>query len=279
MQTKDKISVIMGIYNCADTLPEAIDSIIAQTYENWELIMCDDASSDQTYHIAKQYQEKYPGKIKLLHNDVNSKLAYSLNRCLEFATGQFVARMDGDDLSTPDRFEKEIAYLKTHLDVQLVGTAMQQFDENRVKMRVIYKPEHPDRWTLHKQIPFHHATIMTYKYVYDALGGYTVTERTNRAQDYDLWFRFYAANYVGANLKEVLYYVREDIKAIKRRTFKVRWNALKTTQYGYRLLGYPKRWFVQEMCIVLAKSVIPFKFIEIYRKHQNQKGNSQEKVH
>ena len=69
-----KISVLMGIYNCGDTLPEAIECILRQTYENWELIMCDDGSSDNTYKIAKKYQVEYPEKIILIKNNHNMGL-------------------------------------------------------------------------------------------------------------------------------------------------------------------------------------------------------------
>lgn len=96
----------MGVYNCADTLPEAIESIINQTYSNWELIICDDCSTDETWAVLERYQAKYPEKIKLVKNQINSKLAFSLNHCLKYATGEYVARMDGDDISVPDRFEK-----------------------------------------------------------------------------------------------------------------------------------------------------------------------------
>ena len=267
----NKVSVIMGIYNCADTLPEAIDSIIAQTYTDWELIMCDDASTDNTYTVAKEYQEKYPEKIILIKNEVNSYLSYSLNHCLEHVTGTFVARMDGDDVSLPDRFEKQVQYLHEHPDIQLVGTAMQWFDEKNGPTRIIYKPEHTDKWTLQKEIPFHHATIMTYKSVYNSLKGYTVSDRTRRAQDYDLWFRFFAKGYTGDNIHEALYLVREDEFAIKRRTFKVYWNAYKTTRIGFRLLGYPKRWLVKAFFVTLIKGFTP-NFIQIaYRNIRKNK--------
>ena len=77
--SKSKISIIMGIYNCAKTLPEAIDSILAQTYSNWELIMCDDGSSDDTYAIAEKYKITYPNKIKLIKNEKNLGLNATLN--------------------------------------------------------------------------------------------------------------------------------------------------------------------------------------------------------
>ena len=264
----DKISVIMGIFNCADTLSAAIDSILSQTYSNWELIMCDDASTDYTYNIAKTYQEKYPDKIILVRNDVNSKLAFSLNHCLKYATGKYIARMDGDDMSAPERFEKQLMFMKSHTDVDLVGTAMQRFDGDKF-VDVVKSFENPDKYTLRKHVPFHHATIMTYKYVYDALDGYTVSGRTVRAQDYDLWFRFYHAGFTGNNLPETLYFVRENLSAIKRRTFKHRWNSFKTTKYGFKLLNYPKWWILREFFMTLFKSLTPFWAVKIYRKFQS----------
>ena len=271
----NKISVIMGIYNCADTLPEAIDSILAQTYTDWELIMCDDCSSDGTCDVAMAYAERFPEKIILLRNEVNSKLAFSLNRCLEHASGEFVARMDGDDISAPERFVKQLSYLREHPDIDLVGTAMQRFSDKGMA-DIDIKQADPDRFTLHRSIPFNHATIMTYKRVYDALGGYTVAERTNRGQDYDLWFRFYHAGFSGGNIQEPLYLVREDMDAIKRRSFKVRWNAFKTTRYGYKLLGYPKWWIIRPAALMVFKSLVPYRMVAMYRGLQKkifEKGN------
>ena len=89
-----KVSIIMGIYNCATTLPEAIDSIFAQTYSDWQLILCDDGSKDGTYVVAKAYQERLPDKIILLKNEENMGLNHTLNRCLQVAAGEYVARMD-----------------------------------------------------------------------------------------------------------------------------------------------------------------------------------------
>ena len=271
MLIKDKISILMGIYNCASTLPEAIDSIIAQTYTNWELIMCDDCSTDNTYEIAEEYRKKYPDKIKLIKNEKNSKLAFTLNHCLEEADGEYIARMDGDDISIRDRFEKQINYLKTHPDIQLVGSSMQQFNEVDGNIAIVSKPEHTDKDTLKTSIPFNHATIMTYHYVYDELGGYTVSKRTERGQDYDLWFRFFAKGYIGDNRSEPLYLVREDMNAIKRRTFRVRWSVFRTTIFGYRLLGYPKKLLLKEFVITLTKSLTPSKFQYWYRKLQQRK--------
>lgn len=267
----EKISVIMGIFNCADTLPQAIESIVNQTYTNWQLIMCDDASIDNTYDVAKSYQEKYPDKIILIKNDVNSKLAFTLNHCLEYADGTFIARMDGDDISMPDRFEKEVKFLKEHPEYDVVGCAMQRFSGSGDLADVLYAVDSPDKYTLKNHIPFFHATILARRKVYDELNGYTVLPRTQRGQDFDFWFRFYHAGFEGNNLKEPLYNVREDENAIRRRTIKGRFNALKTTWYGYNLLGYPKHWFIVTLVKTILKSLTPYKIIELYRRWQARK--------
>ena len=264
-----KISVIMGVYNCALTLPEAIESILAQTYTNWEFIICDDCSTDNTYEVAEAYRQRFPDKITLIRNETNRKLAASLNHCLEYADGEYVARMDGDDISLPERFEKQIAYLREHPEIDLVGTLMQQFNDSG-RGAIVPKTEHPDRFSLRRIVPFHHATIMTYKRVYDALGGYTVAERTARCEDYDLWFRFFDAGLKGATLQEALYLVREDEMAIRRRTFRSRWNGFETTRYGFKLLHYPKSWLLRPFASMLVKSMVPAKLMLLYRKWQSR---------
>ncbi len=266
-----KISVLMGIYNCADTLPNAIESIQAQTYTNWELILCDDCSTDATCSVAKQYADS-DSRIKLIQNETNSKLAFTLNHCLDYATGEFIARMDGDDRSAPDRFEKQIHYLQEHPEIDLVGTAMQRFYNDGSLGMIDYAPEIPDKYTMHRTTPFKHATVMMRTKVLRGLGGYTVLPRTIRGQDRDLWYRFFAAGYHGANLQEPLYWVREDIEAIRRRTFHDRWMDFQTNLYGYRLLHYPVYWYPR-LLLELSKALVPMNLVLKYRAHQakNQK--------
>ena len=113
-QNKTKVSVIMGFYNNESTLARAINSILNQTYDKWELIMCDDGSTDYSYSIAKDYFKKYPDRIKLLQNPKNMHLANALNRCLKEASGEYIARMDADDESLPQRFERQVEFLDNH---------------------------------------------------------------------------------------------------------------------------------------------------------------------
>ena len=114
LRESGKISVIMAIYNCSLYLSEAIDSILNQTYKNWELILSDDASTNNTYQVAQEYKSRYLDKIILIQNEKNSKLSYSLNQCLKYANGEYVARMNGDDIYSSERFENQVTYLKAH---------------------------------------------------------------------------------------------------------------------------------------------------------------------
>lgn len=266
-----KISVIMGIYNCEATLSEAIDSIISQTYTNWELIMCDDGSTDETYKVAELYRVQYPQKIKLLRNTRNMKLSYTLNQCLGAASGELIARMDGDDVSDCERLQKQVDYLQSNPEIHLVGTSMQCFDDSgRHSIRVPVK--NPNPLTLRDRTPFFHATIMTYKWVYDALGGYSDDPHAERTEDIELWFRFFNQGFKGANMDEVLYYVREDYETIKRRTTLNRINNFRIRAWGFRLLGFPKRWLLKLALLTVIKILVPPCFVKWIRQYQGYMG-------
>ncbi len=263
----DKVSVIMSVFNSERTLREALDSIVAQTYGNWEFVICDDASTDSSPAICREYSERHPGKFILLRNDTNRRLAFSLNRCLEKATGKYIARMDADDISVKERLAKQVEYLESHKDIVLCGTAMQRFYDDGSLGAVDSRVEFPDYYEPHRSNVFNHATIMTYKYVYEQLGGYTVLPRTVRGQDRDLWFRFLKAGFKGANMPEPLYWVREDRDAIKRRTMKDYWISYQNTIFGYRLLGYPLHWYIKPT-LGLLKGLVPYHAVLLYRKLQ-----------
>lgn len=109
-QDHGRISVLMSVYNGADTLEKAINSILEQTYQNIEFIICDDASTDETWGIIQRYKEK-DQRILCFQNQQNVGLGASLNRCFARSTGQFIARQDADDISDADRLERTISFL------------------------------------------------------------------------------------------------------------------------------------------------------------------------
>lgn len=233
-----RISVIMGIYNCASTLVEALDSLYAQTYREFQIIMCDDGSTDNTYQIAEIYAQKH-SNIILIRNNQNRGLNYTLNHCLEYVNTEYVARMDGDDISLPTRFEKEIEYLDSHPEVAIVSCPMIHFDENGdYKWGQIWA-ENPSKKDFIRSTPFCHAPCMVRADAYRQVGGYSVDDKLLRVEDYHLWFKMYAKGYIGANLPEHLYKMRDDRNATARRSLSNRLNEMYVKHIGYKMLGLP----------------------------------------
>ncbi len=227
----------MGIYNCESTLDEAIHSILSQTYTNWELIMCDDCSTDETYQLAKSYADRYDNII-LLKNEHNMGLPATLNHCLEYATAEYVARMDGDDLSLANRLEKEVSFLDSHPEYAIVSCPMIYFDETGDWGQGKSKPE-PTKLDFAYSTPFCHAPCMMRRKDLIEVGNYTVKKSLRRGQDYYLWHKFYKAGYKGYNLQEPLYKMRDDRNAVKRRTMKTAIYGCKTQLFVMRNLGLP----------------------------------------
>jgi glycosyltransferase EpsE len=226
------ISVLMGVYNCASTVEEAVQSIIDQTITDWELIICDDGSADNTYEVVKALAEKEK-RIVLIRNEGNMGLAPTLNNCLRIARGTYTARMDGDDICAPDRFEKELAVLEADPDCAVVSCGMLSFDEAGVYGQSDY-PEKPDKTDFFRMSPFCHAGCMMRREILQELGGYRESDDVQRFEDYDLWYRLYKAGYYGRNLPEPLYSMRDDRNAFRRRKLKYRVNVTKLTWKIYR---------------------------------------------
>lgn len=232
-----RVTIITGIYNCADTLDEAVRSILAQTFKEWKWILCDDGSTDDTYITAQQYADNYEN-IVLIRNERNSGLNYTLNHCLQYADTEYVARMDGDDISLPDRLEKEVKFLDAHPEYAIVSTGMSYFDDNGVFMQRLSN-EFPDASDFPKGTPFCHAPCMVRKSAYDAVGGYTESEKLLRVEDYHLWIKMYAAGFRGYNIQEALYMMRDDREAYHRRGMRYRVNEARVKTIAVKALDLP----------------------------------------
>lgn len=125
------VSVGMSVYNCADTVEAAIQSIVKQSYANWELILINDGSSDATDAVCQSFADS---RIRYVNDGQNKGLHYRLNQAIELSNGRYFARMDGDDISFPRRFETQVEYLMSHPDLDLVATPILVIDgTNRVK--------------------------------------------------------------------------------------------------------------------------------------------------
>ncbi len=249
-----RISVLMGIYNCAPYLQEALDSLYAQTYQDFKIILCDDGSKDDTYAIAQRNAAEHQN-IVLVSNERNMGLNYTLNHCLEYADTEYCARMDGDDISEPTRFEKEIAFLDAHPEYAIVSAPMKHFDENGI-YRVQSGGGEPRIEVYPKHVPFNHAPCMVRTEAYKAVGGYTVDDRLLREEDYHLWIKMAMKGYRGYTLEEPLYQMRDDRNAARRRNFKARRNEAYVKHLAVKMLGLP--FYYNIYCIApLIKGIMP----------------------
>lgn len=244
----------MGVYNCAATLQEALDSLYAQTIQNFIIILCDDGSKDGTLKIAEENAQKH-NNVKVIKNDKNRGLNYTLNHCLKYADTEYVARMDGDDISLPTRFEKEIAFLDEHPEYAVVSAPMIYFDELGEFRRGKGKGEVFANDFVHGT-PICHAPCMVRTNVIKDVGGYSVDDKLLRVEDYHLWFKIFAAGHKLFMLDECLYKMRDDRHAAIRRNWLARRNEAYVKHIGYRMIGIP--WWYQIFCIVpILKYLVP----------------------
>ncbi len=236
-----RITVLMGIYNCAPTLQEALDSLYAQTYKDFKIVMCDDGSKDDTLKIAKENARMHENVI-VIKNERNMGLNYTLNHCLEYADTEYCARMDGDDISLPTRFEKEIKFLDEHPEYAVVSTPMIYFDENGDFRRGKGRGEIKAADFIHGT-PICHAPSMSRTETIKAVGGYSVSDKLLRVEDYHLWFKVFAAGHKLFMMNECLYKMRDDRNAIARRNWLTRKNEAYVQHIGYNMIGIP--WYYQ----------------------------------
>ena len=259
-----KVSVIMGIYNTNNKVmvKKAIDSIINQSFSDFEFIICDDGSSDNTYEIVKEIISSDKRCI-LIKNNRNMGLAYSLNNCLKITKGEYIARMDADDISMLDRFEKQVKFLDNNPQYAIVGGNAELFNEKGTYSERVMK-EYPTKEDLLFGTIFIHPSIMMRKDVLLKLNGYRAVKETSRCEDYDLWLRLYTYGYKGYNIQENIYKFREDINAFKRRKYKYRIDEAKVRYKGFKNLKlFPKGYIYVIKPLIVG--LIPQKVLSILR--------------
>lgn len=225
------VSIIMPTYNVESFVCDAIKSIQIQTYHNWELIVYDDCSTDRTYEICIELS-KNDDRIKVFRNQVNSKIEKTLNNALKEVKGKYVARMDGDDISEPDRIEKMKDFLDKNPKISLVGTNTITID---VEGNEIGRVKYPSSFENIKRVIKYQSPIlhiwMTYKSLYDELAGYRVFYG---AEDYDFLLRIISNGYEVANIKNYYGY-RVRINRVGNSTSSFGLKKLKSKIYVYKL--------------------------------------------
>lgn len=207
-----KISVIMSVYNGERYLREAIESILNQTYTDFEFIIVNDASTDGSLKIMQSYGDS---RIKIINNEQNIGLTRSLNKAIRQAQGEFIVRQDADDISLPNRLEEQTGYFEQHPEVALLGTSIDIIDENGEilgRRTILADPSK----NFFRSGWFAHGSAMFKTDIVNELGGYN--ELFRYCQDYELWLRI-AKHYQVRGLARGLYQLRfhdESIQFQKR---------------------------------------------------------------
>ncbi len=207
------VSIITSVYNCESYISEMIESILNQTYTDWELIIFDDASTDNT---SKNILKYHDSRIKCYRNEENEGLTVNLNKALKKSNGAYIARIDGDDVAYPERLEKQLSFMEQHPDIVLSGAWMKCFGESSGVCKV--SPQHDvlkigmifNTVMMHPTFIFRRELFTEKKIKYN--------EKLRYSQDYDFAYR---ASCIGriSNVSEFLLKYRVHNKQISRKKY------------------------------------------------------------
>ena len=240
-ENRPLVSIVMSVYNPPPVyFRVALESILSQTLEDWELIICDDHSCEKCNGYIKRIA-RADKRITVIRNRVNSGLAVSLNKCIAHARGEYIARMDDDDISLPERLEKQVRFLQEHDNISWVGCNAGLIDKNdRWGGRKM--PEAPEAKDFLSYCPFIHPSVMFRKSVFEKYGGY---KKLRRGEDYEFFMRLQSAGLRGYNIQEELFMYREDAFSSRRRGYYYH-----IEEAGIRLRGF------RDMDVLCPKNIV-----------------------
>ena len=213
---KPEISVIVAVHNSERYLRESIQSIINQSFQNWELIIVDDKSTDSSFELIREYQKREP-RITIFKNIKNKGPAMSRNLAIKHARGRYLAVLDSDDISLEDRLKTQYIYLETHPDIFLCGSSAIKIDElgDYIGTFEKYHCSPLLHWRLPKSNGIIHSSVMMRNI------GQQYSERFKYSHDYEMWLRFLSDGKKLINLSAYLIKFRlhnQSIGATKQKT-------------------------------------------------------------
>jgi glycosyltransferase involved in cell wall biosynthesis len=269
-----KISVLMPAYNAEKYIGEAIESILNQTFRDFEFIIVDDYSTDRTWEIIQKYAKK-DERIVPMKNDKNLRISRTLNKGLNLAKGKYIARMDADDWSYPDRFQKQFNFMEANPEIGISGGTMEVCDKKLVRIKKSYRKYNLTDKEIRKKIfrysPFCHPLVMFRAEVLKKYNFY-YGPALAIAEDYDLYFKIGMVSKFG-NLEDILakYRIVDDGTSVsksriqERLTLYIRIKAV--FEYGYRMSFNDKLYFLGQF---LSMFMIPQKFkIDLFNFFRN----------
>lgn len=252
------ISVIMGVYNQQnlEEFEKSVSSVLNQSYRNFEFLIYNDGSSLREVNEYVEGLRNRDPRIRVIDSRENHGLGYALNRCIAAARGQYLARMDADDISYSNRFEEEIQFLEAHPEYMWCGSNCRLMDDEGIWGDGI-RPENPGTEDYLKYSPYIHPTVMYRASLFKKVAGYAESKKTLRCEDYELFMRLFGLGYKGYNIQKALLDYRVDRKAYHTRSWVNRFREGQVRYEGFRGLGilWPKGWLY--IFRPLASKLIP----------------------
>lgn len=267
-----RISVLLCVYNPdGKQLRLAVKSIIGQTCTDWEMIIYDDGS-DRAYMDEIWALSNLDGRIRYVRNDMHHSLAYGLNESAKLASGKYIARMDADDISEPERLQKQLWFLDHHPQYMWVGSNITVIDDNEKQWGKRIYPAVPKKEDFLKYSPYAHPAVMIRRHELLKYGGYDSGEKACRGEDYELLMRLHAVGEQGYNLQECLLRYRETERSYRRRKLRFQIQEVKIRFAGFRKMGIltPKRSFYVIKPVIVW--LVPGKIQLALRKRQGLSG-------
>jgi len=202
-----RVTVLLPVYNAEKYIKEAIESMLNQTFKDFELLIINDGSTDNSMKIITSFKD---GRIRLTVNEKNEGLIFTLNRGIDLAQGKYIARMDADDISMPERLEKQVEFMDNNSDIGVVGTWTMTESKEKKFIGKYYARSAEIKAGFLFSTSLAHPTVMIKK---EALGNFRYDANFKHAEDYDLWTRM-ADSVNFANLPEVLLIHRKHDESV-----------------------------------------------------------------
>lgn len=267
-----EISVLMGVYYRRPDirlLVRSVQSILTQTVQDIELLICDDGSTEEAAAYLDELSKR-DTRIRMVREGRLFSLSEKLNACLTVAKGQWVARMDDDDFSHPDRFRQQLDYLDSHPEVEFVGCNVNLFLDGQL-LGIRRLPERPEIKDFYITQPYIHPALMFKRDILLDVQGYSQDKHCLLCEDYDLLLRLYENGYSGANIQKVLFDYTLSDSLNSRRAFKYRINEMITRYRRFSRLQKLPRALPYVVKPILV-GLLPEKILKAIKKNKIAKN-------
>ena len=211
------VTILIPCFNAVPFLKEALESIINQTYSNLEILCINDGSTDETGNILEKYA-KIDKRIRVIHNETNIRLIKTLNKGIELANGEYIGRMDADDIAAPNRIEIQLEFLRSHPSVDIVSCGLWVISERGTMINKVIPRQHTAVACFFASffyVPIGHPELLAKANVFKE-NHFLEKDYALHTEDYELWSRLLSNGYNLQNIDTLLHYFRINSKSVSR---------------------------------------------------------------